>query len=144
MGILKVPPRLFGLNRAGLQKKNAGDNLQAIGHPVAHLGEQHILLLAQAMKQPFRNAPVSDVLDCQQESCVQVALVKNLAGIEQHGTRANSWKILLNLEMVHDAMFGDNPLKQLAKRRIVPFARTQIIHQAPYCLRRGRLESRVK
>ena len=85
MGILKMSPRLFGLNRAGFQKKNAGDNLQAIGHPVAHLREQHVFLFTKAVKQPFRNAPVCNVLDCQQESCVQVALVKNLAGVEQHG-----------------------------------------------------------
>jgi len=42
MGILKMPPRLFRLNGAGLQKKDAGDDLEAVGHPVAHLGKQHL------------------------------------------------------------------------------------------------------
>ena len=59
MGVLQMQPGLVGLNRAGLQEKDAGDDLQAVRHAVLHLLQQR-LLLGQYLGQPMLTASVDE------------------------------------------------------------------------------------
>ena len=56
MGVLQVQPGLVGLDRAGLQQQDAGDDLQAVGDAVLHLLQQR-LLLGQQLGQPALDGP---------------------------------------------------------------------------------------
>src|SRR5512133_3483700 len=63
MSVLKMKTRLRRINDFGLHEQNAGNNLQRVSHPVAHLLEQHYLLLQELLQGPLRPPPLRYVLE---------------------------------------------------------------------------------
>ena len=59
MCVLKLQPALLGANGLRFEEKDTGDDLEAIGHTMAHFGEQQFLL---ASKVSFSSS--KDFISC--------------------------------------------------------------------------------
>jgi hypothetical protein len=126
--IVKMQPRLLVAHRAGLDEKDAGDDLQAVAHPVLHFLKQHVLLLQQRLQFTLHGTPLGDVLDGQEDRGVAILLVEQLARVEQHDAPPDDGEVPLDLERIHDGMLRGDVGQQRAQFRDVPLAIAQRVH----------------
>src|SRR6185503_19124162 len=122
---------------ARLQQKDAGDDLQAVRNPMAHLAQQRALLLEdllgmfeQVLLLLLRYAPVGDVLDRQQNHPAVAAFVADREGVELDRAPAPVAEILLELESFKAGSLRNHGREQLAQARDVPLPGGQLEQRA--------------
>ena len=74
--VLEMQPRCLGLHRPRFERKDAGDDLQAVADAMLYLLEQRFLLLQQIAYLPLGVAAVGDVFDGQENELAGVFLKK--------------------------------------------------------------------
>src|SRR5829696_7530774 len=79
-----MQPGFCRFDGPSLHKKNAGNNLKRVGHAVAKLGEQHLLLLQQLLQGALALSALGRILESEQNGRLAIAFVEDLSGIEQH------------------------------------------------------------
>ena len=87
--------RLGRLHRTRLHQKDAGDDLQAVGHPVLQFLEQHPLLSQQLFLFALEDALPGNIRDAEQNGRIEPALVENLAGVQEHRALSEVGELML-------------------------------------------------
>jgi hypothetical protein len=86
---------------------------------VAHLREQDVFLLQEALQSAFRGAAFSDVLKGEEDQWSLLGLIEILAGVQQHRAPAYAGKLLLDFEIFHHFGRGHDPVE--SSRRAAMF-----------------------
>ena len=136
--VLQVLARLLRRYGPGLQQEDARDDLEAVGDAVLHFPQQDILLpqqffglLQKLFLLPFDRRAGGDIREGEKDRPVRTVFVDNLSGVQDHGSAAEIGKIMLDLEIVHRDLLGDDGFQQDPQGRDVPLAVSQRVQQAP-------------
>jgi hypothetical protein len=149
--VAQLQPGLLRADGARLEQQDAGDDLEAVGNPVLHLPKKRLLLrqqplglLEQVLLLALDCAPLGNVLERNEDRRAGLVLVADEPRVEQHCASAEVGEIVLDLEIVHRAMLGNDGLDQQAQGRHVPLAVAELEEPASASARRILFEMLVE
>src|SRR6476659_4959385 len=144
VGVLQVQANLLGLHGPCLEKKNACDNLKAVGDAMLHLLQQNFFLSKQLVFFPLSIAALSDVFYSQQEGSGRAVLVAHFARVEEHHAASDGWEFVLHLIGLDGAMFRDHVFEDSPQSRNVPLPIAQLVKHSTFRIPRLCVERPVK
>src|SRR5579871_2961262 len=97
---------------------------------MAHFFEQEVLLHQQLVLFALHYTSLGDVFHAEQNGGAGTSLVKHLAGIQAHRTVAELGKFMLDLIVLHRALFRDDLLQKYAQFRDVPLPVSQRVEKS--------------
>src|SRR5580704_9088909 len=87
---------------------------------------------------------LGDILDSEKNGCAGAPLVERLTGAQAHGAVSEVRELMLDLIILHQAVFRYDFIQQYAKLWNIPLSITECVKKFALCLLGAYLERRIE